>query len=297
MFQKPPIVPFSPQPAHCVSPARSTGKTRSRRSLRTWKRSTEGSGFTLIEVLVVIAIIALLVAILLPSLSRVRDQAKRTVCASNQHQLMLAVQMYASANRGMAPYTLDFWNASLTWIVYNDFANTEPRGFLNLGLLYAGRQIRDPKVYYCPAMTQFPHVYPAGWFDFRAGEGGGEQKATSYMYALGGQIDRYPKGERTNTRLEDLKREAIVTGMFLAKRDKHQRDSVWMHRGGMNAGFADGSVQFFKVKPQVIAWAAKLSAAGDIDSNDYFTYCFFRMLSGDSRWVDAFPSLPPGVTR
>lgn len=51
--------------------------------------------FTLIEVLVVVAIIALLVAILLPSLSKARDQARRLACSSNVHQLMLATNMYA----------------------------------------------------------------------------------------------------------------------------------------------------------------------------------------------------------
>lgn len=50
--------------------------------------------FTLIELLVVVAIIALLVAILLPSLSRAREQTRRTVCASNVKQQALAFHMY-----------------------------------------------------------------------------------------------------------------------------------------------------------------------------------------------------------
>lgn len=58
------------------------------------------SAFTLIEVLVVVAIIALLVSILLPSLSRAREQARRAVCAGRLHNMGVAVQSYAHSNQG-----------------------------------------------------------------------------------------------------------------------------------------------------------------------------------------------------
>jgi prepilin-type N-terminal cleavage/methylation domain-containing protein len=61
-------------------------------------------GFTLVELLVVIGIIALLVAILLPALSRSREQATRTQCASNIRQWGIAYHMYANANRNSFPY-------------------------------------------------------------------------------------------------------------------------------------------------------------------------------------------------
>ena len=62
---------------------------------------TENKAFTLIELLVVIAIIAILSALLLPTLSRSKASAHRTVCESNLRQLGLATEMYWGDNAGV----------------------------------------------------------------------------------------------------------------------------------------------------------------------------------------------------
>lgn len=60
-------------------------------------------GFTLVELLVVIGIIALLIAILLPALNKARIQAKRTQDLSNIHQIAIACVAYAAENHGDWP--------------------------------------------------------------------------------------------------------------------------------------------------------------------------------------------------
>jgi prepilin-type N-terminal cleavage/methylation domain-containing protein len=57
-------------------------------------------GFTLIEMLVTISVIALLVAILMPVLSKTRETARRILCASNLHQQGIGMMVYADTNNG-----------------------------------------------------------------------------------------------------------------------------------------------------------------------------------------------------
>src|SRR5688572_23893389 len=59
--------------------------------------------FTLIELLVVIGIIAVLIAMLLPTLAKAREQAKMTQCMSNLRQLGIGVQLYRHHNRDYFP--------------------------------------------------------------------------------------------------------------------------------------------------------------------------------------------------
>ena len=72
----------------------------------TSKRLTNGNGqstrrrtgFTLVELLVVISIIALLLAILMPSLTKARKQAQSVICKGNLHPLSLGLGLYVQNN-------------------------------------------------------------------------------------------------------------------------------------------------------------------------------------------------------
>jgi len=77
------------------------------------KQKKSRLGFTLIEMLVVIAIIALLATLLTPMVGRVMDKAKQTACKSNLHQIGIAAQGYANDNGGYLPYAT--YNSSTRW--------------------------------------------------------------------------------------------------------------------------------------------------------------------------------------
>ena len=88
------------------------------------KRKTSRSGFTLIELLVVIAIIAILAAILFPVFQKVRENARRTACLSNEKQLGLGIIQYqqdadekfpCGAVGGVTPGDTDNYGGGAGW--------------------------------------------------------------------------------------------------------------------------------------------------------------------------------------
>jgi prepilin-type N-terminal cleavage/methylation domain-containing protein len=134
------------------------------------------SGFTLIELLVVVSIIALLIAILLPSLARAKNQAKKTACASNMHQIGIALNTYgAEYDNNLPPETgrghenYGYGNTSNRHLYMRwGYAGVPPYMFQNgstqtthwreLICMDVG-QVKDPRVYYCPGQSNSTWMY------------------------------------------------------------------------------------------------------------------------------------------
>ena len=92
-----------------------------------------GEGFTLIEMLVVMAVIAILASILFPVFAQTREKARAGSCVSNLRQLGVAFRMYANDYNGFMPY---FWCNTLP----------DPAPIRSLD-----SYIKNDGVFYCPS--------------------------------------------------------------------------------------------------------------------------------------------------
>jgi prepilin-type N-terminal cleavage/methylation domain-containing protein len=107
-------------------------------------------GFTLVELLVAIGIIAILIALLLPTASKARESANRAVCLSHLRQIHQAFLFYALANHDQVP--LGYRALPQPSKQFNSMVFSITTGnFTLFGWLYNSGLMNQPRVYFCPS--------------------------------------------------------------------------------------------------------------------------------------------------
>jgi prepilin-type N-terminal cleavage/methylation domain-containing protein/prepilin-type processing-associated H-X9-DG protein len=148
-------------------------------------KSEKRGGFTLVELLVVIGVIALLISILLPSLQKAREAGYRVACASNLRQLGQAFQMYINDSKGTYPpswFQDDFISSTYaagsngvgqqghnaTWVTllrpYVGMKNSDPTKGGDLGIFKCPKDTYD-RANWLPKQDQgiLSYMMPESW--------------------------------------------------------------------------------------------------------------------------------------
>ncbi len=134
-------------------------------------------GFTLIEMLVVIAIIAVLIALLLPAVQRIREAGSRIECQNNLRQLGLAMHGYQTDYNKFpsgSPDSSGYLSPQVQMLKYLEQGNTYSLFDLAIGP-FVGQNVnaaaQRPRFFLCPSESQRGTISPMGWTNYHANSG------------------------------------------------------------------------------------------------------------------------------
>jgi prepilin-type N-terminal cleavage/methylation domain-containing protein/prepilin-type processing-associated H-X9-DG protein len=204
------------------------------------------SAFTLIEILVVIAIIALLAAIIFPTFTRTRENARGISCASNLKQIGLALMQYTEDYEGFHPVA----GADVPWDTIDP--TTQNYSWMQQVQAY----VKDRQVFHCPSDGDSEYSYFLG---------------SRAAYIVAGQF------AATDTRRIEYPTAFVVSGDTFSRngsfavtdadKDDYSQNCVggeangtpsieWQrHNGGQNILFADGHAKrFTRYSPELMTF-------------------------------------------
>lgn len=214
-------------------------ESRQHRSVPRAHASARG-GFTLVDVLVSLAVVAVLIGLLFPSLSSVGETAKRVICQSNLRQVGMTLAMYADHNNDRIPASIFLPSAGsrartemenmVTLRLDNAAKGIGGSAWDGLGVLFEKEYLSAPKLFYCPSHKgEHPFRRYSTQFDIqRAGE-------------IVGNYHYRGLGPNSSIELHGIKPESaaiVADGMRIR--------SDYNHRTGFNVLRANLAVQWVK---------------------------------------------------
>lgn len=197
-------------------------------------------GFTLVEVLVVIGLIAVLAAFLLPLGGRARESARRAACMNNLRQVHQCFVLFAQDFDGRVP--LGYRGAASTERASKQLNSmifsATTKQFCLFGVLYQERKMVHPEIFFCPSNTD-----PKSMYDTRENPWPPGADVTKHTYAGYGcrpEVVLPDEVQTTNPfampKLIDFKAKAIFADLTAVPARVDMR-----HAKGVNVLYGDGS--------------------------------------------------------
>jgi prepilin-type N-terminal cleavage/methylation domain-containing protein len=213
-------------------------------------------GFTLVELLVVIAVIGILAALLFPALRSAREKAKRTACMNNLRQINLGVRMYADDSSD-TPQTLATAGTNNIVPLYSRFKESM-KSYVGL----RGASSAKDGLFACPADAFYPSFVPTnatGWqynrqslhdqpiFDYSSYAFNGGDNATRTSAA-----GQWKAPGLTGVKLSSVKHPSrtvlVAEASALAPWSWHEPSSRLLFTDARNiVSFVDGRVTYIKI--------------------------------------------------
>jgi prepilin-type N-terminal cleavage/methylation domain-containing protein len=247
-----------------------------------------GDGFTLLELLLVLAVVGMLAAVLMPAQSAARIRAQSVACLCNKQALGMAWAMYAHDHNGTLATAYDWVSGELDYRANNPF-NTNVAALVHGQL---GHYVRDPAAYKCPADQStavegrqvLPRVRSTSMNQMIRNRGRNGWTPSPPWRAYAGIPDvAYPSPAKLWV-LIDENPDSVNDGAFAVVMDRQKWGACWqdgptiLHGGSASLSFADGRAEIRK-------WKDPKTLAMKVTYRTEFPYGLVQPFNLDIQWL------------